>query len=107
MILDLHFKIDGTVCLIDSYDENTRFDHSYYKDNCHCLLYEMYNEYNATYGNRQASNLATNFENPSSSSENKSTAHLVNMIRKKFVSGVSSSSSSSTGSLHELNLLFK
>ena len=75
----------------------------------------MYNEYNAIYENRRACNLATNFENPSSSSKNKSPAHLVNMIRRKFASGASSfsyfsssssSSSSSTGSLHELNLFF-
>ena len=79
-------------------------DHSYYKDNYRCLLYEMYNEYNTKYGNRRASNLATNFENPSSSSKDKSVAHLVNMIRRKFASGASSSSSSSTSSLHELNL---
>ena len=81
-------------------------DHSCYKDNYRCLLYVMYNEYNAMYGNRRASNLAINFENPSSSSKNESTAHLVNMIRRKFASGASSSSfsSSSTSSLHELNI---
>ena len=48
--------------------------------------------------------MVTNFENPSSYSKNKFVAHLVNMIRKKFVSGAFSSSSSSTSSLHELNL---
>ena len=40
-----------------------RLDHSYYKDNYRCLLYEMYNEYNAKYENRRAFNLATNFKN--------------------------------------------
>ena len=82
-------------------------DHSYYKDNYRCLFYEMYNEYNTKYGNRRASNLATNFENPFSSSKDKSTTHLVNMIRRKFTSGASStssSSSSSTSSLHELHI---
>ena len=82
-----------------------RLDYSYYKNNYRCLLYAMYNEYNAMYGNRRVPNLAINFENPSSSSKNKSTAHLVNMIIRKFTSGASSSSSfsSSTSSLHELN----
>ena len=69
MFLNPRFKIDGTFCLIDSYDENMRLDHSNYKDNYRCSLYEMYNEYNTKYGNRRASNLATNFENPSSSSK--------------------------------------
>ena len=82
-------------------------DHSYYKDNYWCLLYEMYNEYNIKYGNRRASNLATNFKNPSLSSKNKSTAYLVDMIGRKFASDASSSSSSSTSSLYELNIFFK
>ena len=57
------------------------------------------------YGNKRASNLAINFENPSSSSKNKSTARLVKMIKRKFASGASFSSSS-TSSLHELNFFF-
>ena len=106
MILDLRFKIDDTFYLIDFYDKNMGLDHSYYKDNYRCLLYEMYNEYNTKYRNRRASNLAINFENPSSSSKVKSTAYLVNIIKKKLASDASSSSSSSsTSSLHELNLL--
>ena len=91
-------------CLIDSFDENMRLDYSYYKNNYRCLLNEMYNEYNAKCGNKRASNLDTNFENLSSSFKNKSKAHLVNMIRRKFASGASSSSSTSTSSLHKLNI---
>ena len=93
MILGPRFKIDDTFSLIDSFNKNMGLNHFYYKNNYQCLLYEMYNKYNVICGNRQASNLATNFENPFSSSKNKSMAHIVNMIRRKFSSDSSSSSS--------------
>ncbi|KAH7670359.1 Ribonuclease H-like protein [Dioscorea alata] len=96
MILDPRFKIDGTFCMIDSYDKNMGLDHSFLKENYRSLFYDMYNEYHEKYGDRRAFNLSTTIESSSSGTKNRSATYVVNLINQQFFMGGSSSSSNSS-----------